>query len=273
MNAEHDTTRVVEAWLAEPEPPFDDRLIDQTIDRLAGLRQRRRWWPFRWFPLGIGATRSTDSSGPRPQGRSTSMFTATRVAAVVAIVALGGSLALVAGPLGPSADNAPVPGAAASSPSPSPGASDGTYFTGIMRFGYGPDVAGASTVGDDGVTRFRDESFEVAWESTDPRFSGTGETTNNSNVYRTDSGDEVTAGWGTSTLENEAGVWRSAGPGSGVNAVTSSRFHQWFTGEGDFDGLSAYVVYEIEQPQTPPYYWDYEGWIVPGDAHLTEMSE
>ena len=197
------------------------------------------------------------------------MFTATRIAAVLAIVALGGSLALVAGPLGSSPDIAPVPGAA--SPSASPEAGDGTYFTGIMRFGYG--MPQASTVGDDGVRRFRDESFEVTWESTDPRFSGSGETSNNSNVYLTDSGDEVTAGWGTSTLENEAGVWRSAGPGSGVNAVTSSRFHQWFTGEGDFDGLSAYVVYEIEQPQTPPYIWDYEGWIVPGDAHLTEMSE
>ena len=144
MNVEHDTTRVVEAWLAEPEPPLDDRLIDQTIDRLPHAPQRRRWWPFRWFPLGIGATRSTDSSGPRPQGRYRSMFTATRVAAVVAIVALGGSLALVAGPLGSSPDIAPVPGAA--SPSASPEAGDGTYFTvfyldrgGNSPFGPGPE--------------------------------------------------------------------------------------------------------------------------------------
>jgi len=270
MNVEHDTTRVVEAWLAEPEPPLNDRLIDHTIDRLAGLRQRRRWWPFRWFPLGIGATRSTDSSGPRPQGRHRSMFTATRVAAVVAIAALGGSLALVAGPLGPSADTAPVPGAVTSSPSPE--AIDGTYFTGIMRFGSG-NMPIAPVVGDDGVERIRDAAYRVAWESTDPRFSGTGDVITNSNAYQTDSGNEVTVGWGTQTLESETGAWRSAGPGSGVNAVTSSRFHQWFTGEGDFDGLSAYVVYEIEQPQTPPYYWDYEGWIVPGDAHLAEMSE
>ncbi len=269
MNAEHDTTRAVEAWLAEPQPPLDDRVIDQTIDRLPGLRQRRRWWPFRWFPFGIGATRSTDSSGPHPNGRSKSMFNATRVAAAVAILALTGSLALVAGPFGSSPDIVPVPGAA--SPSASPEAGDGTYFTGIMRFGYGMPVA--PVVGDDGVTRSRDGAYEVAWESTDPRFSGTGDHTSNGNVYQTDSGNEVTVGWGTQTLENETGAWRSAGPGSGVNAVTSSRFHQWFTGEGDFDGLSAYVVYEIEQPQTPPYYWDYEGWIVPGDAHLTEMFE
>jgi hypothetical protein len=197
------------------------------------------------------------------------MFTATRAAAVIAILALGGSLALVAGPLGPSPDTVPAPGAV--TPSPSPASSDGTYFTGTMLFGYGMPIA--STVGDDGVARIRDATYEVFWESTDPRFSGNGDVSNNSNAYRTESGDEVTVGWGTQTLENDAGVWRSAGPGGGVNAVTSSRFHGWYAGEGDFEGLSAYVVYEIQQPQTPPYYWDYEGWIVPGDAHLTEMHE
>jgi hypothetical protein len=269
VNGEREVTRAIEAWLAEPEPPLDDHVIDTAIDRLPHTPQRRRWWPFRWFPFGIGATRSTNSSGPRPYRRSSSMLTATRSAAVIAILALSGSLALVAGPLGSSPDTAPAPGAV--TPSPSPASSDGTYFTGTMRYGYG--MPNASTVGDDGVARFRDVTFEVAWESTDPRFSGSGETTNNSNVYRTDSGDEVTAGWGTQTLKNEAGVWRSAGPGSGVNANTSSRFHQWFSGEGDFEGLTAYVVYDIQQPQDPPYYWDYEGWIVPGDAHLTEMYE
>ena len=101
------------------------------------------------------------------------MFTATRTAAVIAILAVGGSLALVAGPLGPSPDTAPAPGAV--TPSPSPVSSDGTYFTGTMRFGM--PIAWGSTVVDDGVTRFRDERFQVAWESTDARFSGSGETT------------------------------------------------------------------------------------------------
>mgnify|MGYP001812486663 CR=1 FL=1 len=196
------------------------------------------------------------------------MVTATRVAAGVTALALAGSLALLTGPLGSPGDTAPRPGAVAS---PSPGDSDGTYFTGTMRFGFGMPVA--AEVGDDGVARIRSGTFEVAWESTDPRFSGSGEVTTNSNGYRTDSGDEVTVGWGTQTLKNEAEAWRFAAPGSGVNAGTSSRFHQWFSGEGDFGGLSAYVVYDIEQPQAPPYYWDYEGWIVAGDAHLTEMYE
>ena len=91
---ERDLDQKLESWLAEPVPPLDDHALYQTIDRIPSVPQRRRWWPFRWFPLGLGATRSARPAGPRPEGRSTSMLTPTRIAAGVAILALSGSLAL-----------------------------------------------------------------------------------------------------------------------------------------------------------------------------------
>jgi hypothetical protein len=205
------------------------------------------------------------------------MFTATRVAAVVAIVALGGSLALVAGPLGPSADTAPVPGAATSSPSPSPGAIDETYFTGVMTVGL-EGVEGTTEVGPDDVIRNRGGQYDAEWWSTDPRFSGPGDYTGNTNDYKTGSDGVVSVGWGTMSVETEDGTWHSATPVGGVvrrpiATEIDTRIPVWFVGDGAYEGMTALVVYTIVPSTYPPFRWNYEGWIVPGDAHLTEMVE
>jgi len=205
------------------------------------------------------------------------MFNATRVAATVAIVALGGSLALVAGPLGPSADTAPVPGAATSSPSPSPGASDGTYFTGVMT--VGPGVEGTTEVGPDDVIRLRGGRYGAEWKSTDPRFTGVGGLTTNENSYKTGSGGVVDVGWGTMSVETEDGTWHSATPVVAgvvrrpIAAEIDTRIPVWFVGDGAYEGMTALVIYTIVPSTYPPFRWNYEGWIVPGDAHLTEMVE
>ncbi len=280
MNIERDPTRIVETWLAEPVPSLDDRVINQTIDRLPGLRQRRRWWPFRWIPLGIGATRSTDSLGPRSHGRSTSMFNATRIVALVAIVALfGGSLALVVGPLGQT-DPVLVPGAA--TPSASPEASDEVHFTGILSFPnpFG-GVPGKTETGPDGIERNRGAATETKWTSSDPRFSGAGSITTNHNDYIAESGEVIRVGWGTQELANDIGGWQQGiDVGAGVlrdpmGAVEGddSRIAGWFDGVEGYEGQSAFVVFTIWGSATQGILWDYEGWIVPGDAHLTEMSE
>ena len=64
-------------------PELPSTIRTDVLSRLPGTPQRRRWWPFRWFPFGLGATRSADREGPHSEGRSRSMFNATRVAAIV----------------------------------------------------------------------------------------------------------------------------------------------------------------------------------------------
>ena len=202
------------------------------------------------------------------------MFNATRVAATVAIVALGGSLVLVAGPLGSSPDPAPAPGAA--SPSAEAVPSDDTYFTGVMTFGSG--VPGTTEVGPDDVSRNRGAQYDVGWKSTDPRFTGVGDYTGNSNGYRTESDGVVGVGWGTMSVETEDGTWRSTPSAGGVvrqpiATETDTRIPVWFVGDGAYEGMTALVIHTIVPSTYPPFRWNYEGWIVPGDAHLTEMSE
>jgi len=211
------------------------------------------------------------------------MFNAIRIFAIGAIVALGGSLALVAGPLGQT-DPAVMPGAA--TPSASPEASDEVYFTGTMSFPnpWNGD-AGETETGADGIDRNRGAAMETKWTSSDPRFSGSGSLTTNYNDYLAESGEVIRVGWGTQELANDIGGWQSIGSGAGVvrdplgavdlGAVeeNGSRIAGWFDGVEGYEGQSALVVFTIRELASGGYLWDYEGWIVPGDAHLTEMSE
>jgi len=207
------------------------------------------------------------------------MFNATRIVAVVAVVALGGSLALVAGPLGQT-DPAGVP--SAPTPSASPEASDEVYFTGTLSFPnpLGGDP-GKTETGPDGIERNRGAAMETKWTSSDPRFSGAGSITTNYNDYIAESGEVIRVGWGTQELANDIGGWQQGiDVGAGVlrdpmGAVEGddSRIAGWFDGVEGYEGQSAFVVFTIWGSATQGILWDYEGWIVPGDAHLTEMFE
>ena len=265
MNTERDTTRLLESWLAEPEPPLDDHVIDEAIARLPHTPQRRRWWPLRWFPLGIGATRSAVPLGPRSTERKRTMVTATRVAAGVTVLALTGSLALIAGPLqGPTE---PPPPAAVSPP---PASTEGWVATGAMRLG--PGTFG-ETVPVDDRTEMRGSSWATTWTSDDPRLAGDGTFVVNTNTYQTDDGSEVSAGWSELTIENENGSWSSHVPASGVGVSDFGRSAFWFDGAGGYEGLSAFVLQTLAWNVAGAPYYEFEAWIVPGDAHLSQMIE
>ena len=273
MNTERDTTRLLEAWLAEPEPPLDDHVIDTAIDGLSDTPQRRRWWPFRWFPLGIGATRSAGPAGPHGEERNRSMFTATRVAAGVAVLALAGSLAMIAGPL----QSPPEPAVpAALSPSPAP--ADGIHVSGRIDFlvmSDPPPDFGETVQESDGSTSYRDARFETRWTANDARFVGAGEYTGNSNSYALDESKGIRVGWGTHTIDTDVGTWTSRRPGAlGIGTETESVYPVWFEGSGDYEGLSAFLLQEIQAIEGSNHtYMTFEGWVVPGDRHFEDVLE
>jgi hypothetical protein len=206
------------------------------------------------------------------------MFGSTRTAATIAVIALSSSLALMAGPL----RSTPAPAGAPAEPSPSPvvEASDGVYFTGAMRF-VNNELGGnwgTTETGADGIERNRGAGSDVVWDTSDPRFTGGGEYTSNHNDYLTESGMVVRVGWGTQRLDNEEGAWRSVGSGAGVVIDPAGTIDEqdaaitgWFDGEGAYEGMSALVLYTIEQSAYGAPVWNLQGWIVPGDAHLEEV--
>ena len=271
---ERDLTRELESWLAEQAPALDDRTLYRTIAQIPSVPQRRRWWPFRWFPFGIGATRSASPSGPRPERRSTSMFTATRVAAGIAVVALTGSLAFAAG-WSDSTNVVPVPAAVTEEPEATP---DGIHVSGTIKYHLAsvppPDV-GRTTDGPDGSSLYRDAWFKTTWESDDPRFVGTGEQTSNSNTYPSDTAEGVAVGWGTQFMENDEGSWTARGSDFGVviGDVEESVIPVWFDGAGAYEDMSALLIQTDREMANGHYEWDFEGWVVPGDAHLEDLLE
>ena len=270
---ERDLTRELEAWLADPVPPLDERTLYQTIDRIPSVPQRRRWWPFRWFPLGIGATRSAGPAGPHADGRNRSMFTATRVAAGVAVLALSGSLALIAGPL-QSPPEPTAPAAVSASPAPA----DGIHVSGRIDFlimSDPPPEFGETVKEADGSTSYRDARFETRWTANDPRFVGVGEYTGNSNLYALDESRDVRVGWGTHTIVTDEGTWISRRPGAlGIGTETETVYPVWFEGSGGYEGMSAFLLQEVVPIEHNNHsYMTFEGWIVPGDRHFEDVLE
>ena len=200
------------------------------------------------------------------------MFDATRVAAAISIIALTGMLAMVAAPLGGGPDDAITPGAQAS---PAATASsepvDEGYVTGTMRFGSG--TSGINRFGPEGIDRNRGTEYSTIWSSEDPRFTGVGDYTGNTNTYTDEAGDKISVGWGTMSLANDEGSWRSVGVNPGVVRDADSHIAGWFVGEGAYAGQTALIVHTIDLEAGPPWRWDFEAWIVPGDAHIVEAQE
>ncbi len=113
MTTEREAARVVHDWMQEP-TELDDRGLDRVLAQLPNTPQRRHRWlrPLDWRPFGPGVTRSPGSGRALHHWRYPNMVTATRIVAVIAVIALSGSLALNVGqeerasaPLSP--ENAP----------------------------------------------------------------------------------------------------------------------------------------------------------------------
>jgi hypothetical protein len=214
------------------------------LTRLPSTHQRRGWWPFRWFPFGIGATRSADAKEPRPQGRFKSMFNATRVAAAVAILALGGSLAIIAGP--PASGPVAPPGATSSdAPQQSVPAFPVTGTAEIVILAPGDNT--------DSLLRNR-VGGTVRTEMNDPRVSGDGRFLHHADDYGL-----VGLEWGTYRVENEDGAWQ--GPVSGFYGFYETRTSGWLAGEGAYEGLTYYIESVIDHSTSM---MEINGMVFPG---------
>jgi len=258
MSTDRDLTPLVRAWLQERSADgFDpSALLQDVFEKRPTTPQRRRWWPFRWFPVGIGAMRRTGSEGPRSQGRSTTMFTATRIAAAVAIAAAA-SLALVAGPLGPASDPVFVP--AAEAPSPSPSTDPAVRVEGWSQVTLDEQgvVDSSGPVG-----YLRGQKLRTRDAMSDPRVSGVGHVVIDADDYGGDIGPE----WGTFRLENDEGAWQ--GSVSGFHSSVDSHVAGWLQGEGAYTGLSYY--YEIVLDHSGYNSAVVTGIIYPGDPPPSE---
>ena len=224
----------------------------EVLSRLPSMPRRRRWWPLRWHPFGIGATRSADRKEARPERRSKSMFTATRVAATVAALTLAVSLALVAGP----ARFAPrAPGAQGDAIDPA----DVGGFSGTMLCAQGE--YGQTTTTEWGSIVIGETYPSCLIEVSDPRISG-----NNYSVhdyYKYD-GQPL---WGvrsfSSVISNDDGTWVATDGWGYQHPEDSTMFYAGqYRGTGAYEGLSALVVLSQDR-------WglrmDVEGVIIPGD--------
>ena len=189
------------------------------------------------------------------------MFTATRMAAVTAVLALTGSLALMAGPLDQT-ETALAPGAAL------PEMLEPAHFTGRTTASGG--------TGD--MEELPDRTTE-RWEATfyntmsDPRMSGNGTSTNYLESIDVGAG-KLLSHASTGELVNDDGSYSLACTGAGATGMMDTEWDPlalitcWYEGRDGYDGLVAYTILKTGAPLTG--IWDVEGWIWEGDPPVVE---
>lgn len=266
MTNDRDLDTKVRTWLADPPPGPPDRnaVHARVMDRLPETHQRRHWWPFKWNPFATGATRSADAHGPQPLGRSRTMFNATRVVAAAAIVALGGSALLIAGPLGPSEPLGPAGAEASTAPT------EVVHFTGHVATGEG-------RVGE--IETLPDRTIERGWQSTfyntmsDPRVSGGGSAINYLETIEA-GGFMFLSHASKGELVNDGGTFGLSCSGAGNGGGSASEEAPmgsivcWYEGADGYDGLSAFVVLTSSSPVSGS--WQADGWLFSGEVPSVE---
>ncbi len=200
-----------------------------SIRRQAQARQPRRWWNaslverLRTDVLGRSASGTTDETGeyaPAPTGRTRMMFSATKLIAGSAVLAVTATL-VVSGvfttdPVGP------IPGAEL----------ERTDF--IVVTGTSTMSAGPSPAGDDSMS--------------DPRVSGHA---NLINRYLIGDEDLTGVNWGQYTLANDGGSWEgewvgfyeSPGDDDDYGTPGAQNAMAWASGTGDYEGWSYVANY------------------------------
>jgi hypothetical protein len=255
----------IESWLTERQRrlPAGDRevVLGRALQRLPHTPQRRRWRLLQWLPFGIGATRSSVPAEPHPEGSTRMIFSATRIAALVAALAVGGSLVLVAGPLSPSADVPAVPAAEA------PGPEAAAWFSGT---GGATIIENGVETWDEGIPQMRGQVSQVPArliaQVSDPRMAGTQTFTQNADDYSGDAYPGFGPTWGQMRIEDDDGAW--VGDVAGVwHGGGTTEMSGWLTGEGAYEGLVEYVLF-----QTSGFRVDFSGAIYPADAPPLELD-
>jgi hypothetical protein len=181
--------------------------LREVLAKLPETPQRRHRWSFTFADLSW---------------RTRTMFSATRVAAAIAIFALGASFALIAGPLDQAAEVVPAQPATESPEPPSivTGASSS-----IKVEVQGDEVPGSA------IPTVHGHVSVVEAEMDDPRVSGTYTLTQSAQNH-----GGMGPMLGTMRVENETGAWE--GPVAGYWTSNDTHFSGCLTGELAYEGLT-----------------------------------
>ena len=252
MNAPRDLGPDFRAWLDDI-PPMPPELPARTLDQTRHTRQRRRWL---WFLPGpkptAGAVDEQDRSKPaeaiamRPIGGLRTMFSATNVAAAVAVTALTGALLVVA-PLATQEGTQPA------APSIEEGAAGVTLVSGVVeRTGY--ERAGSTESYDWGYA-VRDALNTVEFTMSDARLSGPALLRGNWNRPLDDYWTWVASE--TVYLQNEGGSWTGTGyayaepPATGGELGSARHERLVLEGHDGYAGLTAILDLDSAHMEAP----------------------
>jgi hypothetical protein len=205
MTIGHDLEQRLESWMQEDATLPDD--LREVLAKLPETPQRHHRWSFTLAELSW---------------RTRTMFSATRVAATIAIFALGASIALIAGPLGPASEV--VPGQLAVE-SPAPPAIVSGVSSSINVEDPGVEVPGSA------IPIVHGHVSVVEAEMDDPRVSGTYTLTQSAQDH-----GGMGPMLGTMRVENEEGAWE--GPVEGYWTNNDTHFSGCLTGEAAYEGLT-----------------------------------
>lgn len=189
------------------------------------------------------------------------MMSATRMAALVAVLAVGASLALVAGPLVP--DGSAPGGPAAEAPDLEAAAwYSGTGGIQIIVKGEESTTDGVGYLHGQ-VSQMLPRLIEVS----DPRMGGSQTFTQNAADYSGNSYPGFGPTWGTMRIEDDDGTWVGdvAGTWTGSGGTW---FSGWLTGEGAYEGLVQF--YQAEGGSAASI--RFSGAIIPAEALPPELE-
>ncbi len=252
--SEHDrSTQRIRGWLraSTPTAPDAERSVDEVMTTLLKQTRTRPRLSFR-FLRGRGGGEG-----------GYSMFSALKLGAATAVIALVGGM-LAVGVL-PQEQSTPVPAAPTESASPEVAIEDlppSVAVTGKMKAlddtrlaTQDPDHPGPGTL-------WHDWAWDLSIEVDDPRLNGLYRT--NQDYMLFEGTDDYSGSLRTvvGTVENEGGSWTSVAHGFNkprTSLYQSGHYVAYFSGEGGYEGLSAMLLVIPAGS-----YWALDGVIGPG---------
>jgi hypothetical protein len=262
MNAPRDLGPDFREWMGDI-PPMPDDLPEHTLEQTKRTRQRRSWL---WFLPGPKPTAGAQDAqgraggpatmhGPRgllpaPMGGTRTMFSATKLVGMAAVLALMGGL-MLAVPLNVTEESPP----AATTPDPADYLTTVSGTATLRSTDRDGDVE-YGVVGPDGIG-YMDEIYTGEIDTDDPRLDGRMRSTSNMYAHHGQATRSLTI-----YLENDGGSW--VGTGYGYQDPETTGYHnRWVLhGEGGYEGQHAVIDMDQSTFSVP---FEVSGVIVSGD--------
>lgn len=262
MKAPRDLGPDFREWMGDV-PPMPDDLPQRTLEETKRTRQRRRWpWP--WFLPApkptAGADGRQDPPGPpaqiartgglppAPIGGTRTMLSGTKMAGLVALVALVGSMLAVTAPL--HTDKTPLGAAEGEGPTAITPV-HGTFLV------HGRGSTGTLERHDWGMATM-DSQWRIEYDVDDPRLRGEAYGRMNEYDIKGLPQGPITT---TSYIENEGGSWTGTAQGYQDPESRGQHLRGLLIGHGGYDGLTAILSIDAEYFGAP---YEVSGVIVEG---------